>query len=75
MFIKVKRNFTNPEEQVQAEAFLKLILVYGYPAERIQQFVSVTMGSSIKEADIIVYNDQAWREWTCNKIPDNKLSN
>jgi type I restriction enzyme M protein len=32
-------------------------LVYGYSPERILQFVSVTMGSSTKEADIIVYKD------------------
>lgn len=54
-----RRNFNNPEEQVQAETFLKLVLEYGYPVQRIQQFVSVTMGSSTKEADIIVYADDA----------------
>lgn len=59
---KKKRNYTNPEEQIQAETFLKLILVYGYPVERIQQFVTVTMGSSTKEADILVYNDDEWSE-------------
>ena len=59
---KKKRNYTNPEEQVQAESFLKLVLVYGYPVERIQQFVTVTMGSSSKEADILVYNDDEWSE-------------
>ena len=52
-----KRNYTNPEEQVQAETFLKLVLSYGYPVERIKQFVTVTMGASTKEADIVVYND------------------
>jgi hypothetical protein len=26
-----KRNYTNPEEQVQAESFLKLALTYCYP--------------------------------------------
>lgn len=52
-----KRNYTNPEEQVQADSFLKLVLVYGYPVERILQFQTVTMASSTKEADIIVYND------------------
>lgn len=59
---KKKRNYTNPEEQVQAETFLKLIIVYGYPVERIQQFVSVTMGSSTKEADILVYNNDECSE-------------
>lgn len=52
-----KRNYTNPEEQVQAETFLKLVLSYNYPVERIKQFQSVTMASQVKEADIIVYND------------------
>ena len=54
-----RRNFNNPEEQVQAETFLKLVLEYGYPVQRIQQFVSVKMGISTKEADIIVYADDA----------------
>ncbi len=54
-----KRNYTNPEEKVQAETFLKLILTYGYNPKRIRQFVPVTMGATTKEADIIVYNDDA----------------
>ncbi|RED92194.1 restriction endonuclease subunit M [Marinoscillum furvescens] len=57
-----KRNYSNPEEQVQAETFLKLILIYGYPVERIQQFVPVTMGSTTKEADILVYADNDKKE-------------
>ncbi|AKE63763.1 Type I restriction-modification system, DNA-methyltransferase subunit M [Microcystis aeruginosa NIES-2549] len=52
-----KRNYSNPEEQVQAETFLKLVLTYGYAQKRIRLFVPVVMGSSTKEADIIVYND------------------
>lgn len=52
-----KRNYSNPEEQVQAESFLKLVLIYGYPVENIVQFKTVTMASTTKEADIIVYND------------------
>lgn len=52
------RNYTNPEEKVQAEAFLQLILDYGYPVEHIQQFVSVTMGAEKKEADLVVYEDK-----------------
>lgn len=52
-----KRNYNNPEEKVQAETFLSLVLVYGYPVERIHQYVTVTMGRDKKEADIIVYND------------------
>jgi len=50
------RNYTNLEEQVQTEAFLKLVLSYNYTVERIKQYVSVKMGSQTKEADIIVYN-------------------
>jgi len=52
-----KRSYNNPEEKVQAETFLTLIMIYGYPVERIQQYVTVTMGREKKEADIIVYND------------------
>ena len=52
-----KKNYNNPEEKVQAETFLTLILIYGYPENRIKQFVSVQMGSETKEADIIVYKD------------------
>ena len=52
-----RRNYSNPEEPVQAESFLKLILVYGYKPERIEQFVAVKIGSDTREADIIVYNN------------------
>ncbi len=52
-----RRNYGNPEERVQAESFLKLILVYGYAPERIEQFVPVKIGSDTREADIIVFND------------------
>lgn len=52
-----KRNFQNPEEKVQAETFCRLILEYGYLVDRIELFSTVKMGVSVKEADIIVYND------------------
>ena len=52
-----QRNYNNPEEKVQAETFLRLIVDYKYPINRIKQFVPVTMGSDIKEADIVVYDD------------------
>ncbi len=52
-----KRNYNNPEEKVQTDTFLQLVLIYGYPVERIKQFISVQMGSETKQADIIVYND------------------
>lgn len=56
-FQNKKRNYNNPEEKVQAETFLSLVLIYGYSENRIKQFISVQMGSETKEADIIVYND------------------
>jgi type I restriction enzyme M protein len=54
---KKSRNYTNPEEQVQVETYCRLILEYGYPAQRVQNFITVTMGADKKEADIVVYND------------------
>jgi len=57
-----KRNYNNPEEKVQAETFLTLVLIYGYPENRIKQFVSVQMGAETKEADIIVYADDECEE-------------
>lgn len=54
------RNFTTPEEKVQAETFLKLVLEYGYPVEHIEQFRTVTMGSDKREADLIVHEDTSW---------------
>lgn len=54
---KKERNYNNSEEKVQAETFIRLILDYNYPVKRIKQFVPVTMGREIKEADIVVYED------------------
>lgn len=55
--VNKSRNYLDPEEQIEAEAFLKLVLVYNYPEQRIKLFEKVKMGSSTKEADIIVYED------------------
>lgn len=52
-----RRNYSNPEGQVQAKTFLKLILDYNYKPERIKQFETVIIGASAKVADIIVYNN------------------
>jgi type I restriction enzyme M protein len=54
-----KRRYTDPEEKVQAVIFCRLVLEYGYSAKRITINETVTMGASRKEADIIVYNDDA----------------
>lgn len=57
VYQKKERNYKNPEEKVQAVAFLKLILDYHYPESQIRLFVPVTMGSEKKEADIVAYED------------------
>lgn len=57
-----KRNFLNAEEKVQAETFVRLVLEFGYPAENIEHYRTVTMGSDKKEADIIVYEDDSWQK-------------
>ncbi len=57
-----KRNYNNPEEKVQAETFLTLVLIYGYPENRIKQFIPVQMGVETKEADIAVYSDDECEE-------------
>ena len=53
----ISRNYNNPEEKVQAETFCELVLKYNYPVEYVKQYEKVTVGSDVKEADIIVYND------------------
>ena len=52
-----QRKLENPEEFVQATAFLRLIIEYNYSPLNISVNESVQEGSSTKEADIIVYND------------------
>ena len=56
---KKERNYNNPEEKVQALTFLQLILDYNYPETHIRQFEPVTMGSEVKEADIVVFEDKS----------------
>jgi type I restriction-modification system DNA methylase subunit len=41
---------------------LTLVLIYGYPENRIKQFIPVQMGSETKEADIAVYSDDECEE-------------
>jgi len=62
VYQQTTRNYNNPEEKVQAETFCKLIFQYNYPQENIRQFVSVTLGSDAKQADIIVYSDGKLRK-------------
>ena len=56
-YVNKTRNYLDPEEKIEAESFLKLVLVYNYPVQRVKLFEKVKMGSSTKEADIIVYED------------------
>ena len=53
-----ERNYNNPEEKVQAMAFLLLVLDYNYPVSQILLYVPVKMGSEDREADIVVYDDK-----------------
>ena len=57
LHINKSRNYLDPEEQVEAESFLKLVLLFNYPKQQITLFEKITMGSSTKEADIVVYED------------------
>ena len=49
-----KRNFTNPEEKVQANAFLALVLRYNYPVKRVKNFVPVKMGADMKDLKKVI---------------------
>ena len=62
LFQNKTRNYSNPEERVQAETYCNLIINYNYPVERVINFVSVKMGIETKEADIVVYNDDKLQE-------------
>ena len=59
IYLNKSRSFTDPEEKVQAETYISLIITYNYPIQRIDLFVKVPIGSEIREADIVVYADDA----------------
>ena len=52
-----RRRYENPEEKVQAEAYVRLVIDYGYSPDSIDLIVPVRIGASTAEADIIVYRD------------------
>ena len=54
---RTRRKLTNPEEFIQATAFLKLIFEYNYLPNNISVNENIQMGASAKEADILVYNE------------------
>lgn len=49
--------YTDPEEQVRAEAYLSLIIEYGYKPQRISLEVTVPRRTPSDLADIIVFED------------------
>jgi hypothetical protein len=53
-----ERKLSNPEEQVQLETYLDLIYSYGYPPEQVRVCERMQIGSSSREADIVVYRDR-----------------
>ena len=53
-----KRKLQNPEEFVQATAFLRLIIEYNYSPLNISVNEEVQVGSAKKEADLLVYNEK-----------------
>lgn len=58
----IRRNYNNPEELIEVDTFLRIILTYRYPVKRVRLFVPVTMGSDKREADIVVYNDDECKQ-------------
>ena len=52
-----RRKYTDPEEQVQVETFLKLVIQFGYSEKRMKLFEPVKIGSKKTEADIIIFAD------------------
>ena len=56
------RKYSNPEEKVQLETFLDLIYNYDYPAEKLRVCEKVKIGSSTREADIVVYRDRECKD-------------
>jgi len=53
---------SNPEELIRQLYILKLHTEYGYPLEHMELEVSVTMGSSSKSADIVIYDNAAKKD-------------
>ncbi|MCI4666585.1 MAG: type I restriction enzyme HsdR N-terminal domain-containing protein [Bacteroidia bacterium] len=53
-----ERKWSNPEEKVQAETYLKLIYDYKYPPEYLRVCQKVQIGSSTREGDVMVYKDK-----------------
>ncbi|MEM6260942.1 MAG: type I restriction enzyme HsdR N-terminal domain-containing protein [Bacteroidota bacterium] len=52
-----ERVLSNPEETVQLNTYLHLIYRQGYPVEKLRVCEKVKIGSSTREADIVVFRD------------------
>ncbi len=52
-----ERKLSNPEEQIQLQTYLDLIYKHQYPSHKIKVCEKVKIGSSTREADIVVYRD------------------
>lgn len=57
-----RRVLSNPEEQVQLDTYLDLIYQYQYPPEKIRVCEPVKIGSSSREADIMIFHDNAGKD-------------
>ncbi|WNJ19835.1 type I restriction enzyme HsdR N-terminal domain-containing protein [Pontibacter sp. G13] len=54
------RKYSYPEEKVQLETYLELIYDFGYPPQKLRVSEKMKIGSSTREADIVVFKD-----WDC----------
>lgn len=54
---KKRYKFTDPEEQVRAETFVKIVLQYGYKPEYIDFEFKVPRRTPFDLADIVIFND------------------
>lgn len=57
-----KYRFSDPEEKVRAETYIKLILEYGYDTKRIDLEVKVPHRTPNNLADIVVFSDDSLKE-------------
>ncbi len=58
-----RRAYNESEEKIRAEVLTKLVLEYEYPLNHIQIEIIVTMGSTKKRADIVIYKTKE-----CKKV-------
>ena len=69
----ISRDWTKPEAIIEAKAYLTLVLQYEYPDDRIRLFAPVTVGSSLREADIEVFADDIGFDATGKPTKVNEL--